>query len=47
MSFQAMMEELLERAGASRTALRLDDRPGTVFPAKGDARPAGRSCPGA
>jgi maleate isomerase len=37
MSWQALMEELLERTGASRTTLRLDDEPGKVFPVKAEA----------
>jgi GAF domain-containing protein len=37
MSWQALMEELLERTGASRTTLRIDDEPGRVFPVKAEA----------
>lgn len=37
MSFQALMEELLERTGASRTTLRIDDTPGVQFPVKAEA----------
>ena len=37
MPFQALMEELLERTGASRTTLRIDDEPGIEFPVKAEA----------
>lgn len=37
MSFQALIEELLERTGASRTTLRIDDEPGVEFPVKAEA----------
>ena len=37
MTLQALMEELLERTGASRTTLRIDDEPGVEFPIKAEA----------
>lgn len=37
MSYQALMEELLERTGASRTTLRVDDQPGKEYPVKAEA----------
>jgi len=37
MTFQALIEELLERTGASRTTLRIDDEPGVEFPIKAEA----------
>ena len=37
MAFQALTRELLERTGASRTTLRLDDTPGVEFPVKAEA----------
>jgi len=41
MTFQALMEELLERTGASRTTLRIDDEPGVEFPIKAEALASG------
>ena len=41
MAFQGLMAELLERTGASRTTLRIDDTPGEVFPVKAEARAPG------
>jgi len=41
--FQALIEELLARTGASRTTLRVDDEPGKVFPVKAEARAPGVS----
>ena len=37
MTLQGLMAELLERTGASRTTLRIDDTPGEVFPVKAEA----------
>jgi GAF domain-containing protein len=37
MAFQALMEELLARTGASRTTLRIDDEPGIEFPVRAEA----------
>jgi GAF domain-containing protein len=37
MTFQALMVELLERTGASRTTLRIDDEPGVEFPIRAEA----------
>jgi hypothetical protein len=37
MAFRALTAELLERTGASRTTLRIDDTPGQVFPVKAEA----------
>ena len=34
---QGLMEELLDRTGASRTTLRIDDMPGVEFPVKAEA----------
>ena len=41
MTFQALIEELLERTGASRTTLRIDDEPGVEFPIKAEALASG------
>jgi maleate isomerase len=41
MPFQELMEELLERTGASRTTVRIDDEPGAEFPVKAEALAAG------
>jgi GAF domain-containing protein len=35
--FHALMEELRDRTGASRTTLRIDDEPGVEFPVKAEA----------
>ena len=37
MPFQKLAEELLERTGASRTTVRIDDEPGVEFPVKAEA----------
>ncbi len=45
MSFQKLAEELLERTGASRTTVRIDDEPGVEFPVKAQPPPGSTRSP--